>query len=286
MTGFGREKEIIDGREITAEIRSVNHRYNEFSARVPRQYSYLEEKLKTLIGGAISRGKVEVSISIYNLSGKEVTVTVNRDLVESYVNALNELKDLGLNDNLGISDVFRMSDAFTVVKAEVDEDEIWNAVSSVANEALKRFISMRETEGVKLKSDILERLSFIENATAQIEVASPERVEKYRTKLFERMKEVIDKGVDEQRILLEAAIFSEKTAVDEETVRLRSHISQVRELLEKEDVVGRKLDFLVQEMNREINTIGSKAQEIEITRLVVDLKSELEKIREQIQNIE
>jgi len=287
MTGFGRSQGIIDGREITVEIRSVNHRYNEFFARTPRQYGYLEEKLKTLIGGNVSRGKVEVGVTIHNLSGKEVVVVANRDVVESYLTALRGLRtDLDLEDNIGLSDVFRMSDAFTVTKSEVDEDTIWEAVRSVANEALERFVAMRETEGVKLRADILGRLDFIEGSTVQIEKTSPQRVEKYRTKLFEKMQEVVSNGADEQRIMLEAAIFAEKTAVDEETVRLKSHVLQVRELLEKESVVGRKLDFIVQEMNREINTIGSKAQEIEITRMVVDLKSELEKIREQIQNIE
>jgi uncharacterized protein (TIGR00255 family) len=287
MTGFGREQRIIDGREITVEIRSVNHRYHEFSAKTPRQYGYLEEKLKALVGGHISRGKVEVNVSIYSLAGKEVQVTVNRDVVSSYVTALRELEgEFDLDDNLGLNDVFRMSDAFTIVKSEVDEDVIWAAVSETAGAALEKFLHMREVEGEKLKADVFSRLSFIENAVTDIEKSSPERVEKYRTRLFEKMQEVVAKGADETRILLEAAVFAEKTAVDEETVRLRSHIAQVRELLDNESVVGRKLDFIVQEMNREINTIGSKSQEIAITRIVVDLKSELEKIREQIQNVE
>ncbi|MCL2037063.1 MAG: YicC family protein [Oscillospiraceae bacterium] len=290
MTGFGREQRIIDGREITAEIRSVNHRYHEFSAKTPYQYRYIEEKLKALVGGRVSRGKVEVVITIHNLAGKEVKVALNRDVVESYIKAVDEFQ-MSMKPSLIIgsfspADVLRIPDAFTVLKAEVDEDAVWQAVESVTGAALEKFVSMRETEGVKMKSDILERLDFIESATAQIEAASPERVEKYRLRLIEKMNEVISKGVDEQRILLEAAIFAEKTAVDEETVRLRSHISQVRELLEKESVVGRKLDFIVQEMNREINTIGSKSHEIEITRIVVELKGELEKIREQIQNVE
>jgi len=287
MTGFGREQRIIDGKEITIEIRSVNHRYHEFSARTPRQYSYLEEKLKTFVGGSISRGKVEVNVLIHNLCGKEVHITVNRDVVESYLTALRELKDdLNLADNVNIADVFRIPDAFTVTKSEVDENAIWASVSEVAGAALEKFVKMREVEGAKLKADILDRLDFIEAATAKIEVISPETAEKYRTKLLDKMNEVVSACVDEQRVLLEAAIFAEKTAVDEETVRLKSHISQCRELLENENVVGRKLDFIVQEMNREINTIGSKAHEIIITRIVVDLKSELEKMREQIQNIE
>jgi len=286
MTGFGREQRVTDGREITVEIRSVNHRYHEFFAKTPRQYGYLEEKLKTLVSGQISRGKVEVSVTIHNLSGREVDVTINRDVVESYLTALRGL-DSGLTDNLSLSDVFRIPDSFTVTKSVVDEDAIWEAVSQTAVAALERFVAMRETEGAKMKADILQRLSFIEAATAQIQSASPQTSERYRNKLLDKMNEIIGTcGVDENRVLLEAAIFAEKTAVDEETVRLKSHTAQVRELLDNENVVGRKLDFIVQEMNREINTIGSKANDIDITRIVVDCKSELEKIREQIQNIE
>ena len=286
MTGFGREQRIIDGREITVEIRSVNHRYHEFSAKTPIHYRYLEEKLKTLTGEKISRGKVEASVIIHNLSGKEHKVTLNHDVVESYITALRGLPDLKLIDNLSLEDVFKIPEAFTVIKYEVDEDLIWEAVKTVAADALKKFVAMRETEGSKMKSDIVERLSFIEEAIAEIETISPELTEKYRQRIFEKMKEFISSGADEQRVLLEAAIFAEKTAVDEETVRLKSHVSQCRELLDIESVVGRKLDFIVQEMNREINTIGSKIQEVDVTRIVVDLKSELEKIREQIQNIE
>jgi uncharacterized protein (TIGR00255 family) len=287
MTGFGREQRIINGREITVEIRAVNHRYHEFTARVPRQYTYLEEKLKTLVGKSANRGKVEVTVMIHSVTGKEVEVNVNRPVVESYLNALEELRlELPFHGEINISDVFRIPDAFTIVKSIVDEDEIWEAVGEVAAAALARFVAMREAEGGRLKADILERLAFIETQTAQIEVVSPESTEKYRNKLSERMKEVVSGCTDEQRILFEAAIFAEKTAVDEETVRLKSHVAGARDLLDTESVVGRKLDFLVQEMNREINTIGSKAHEITITRMVVDLKSELEKIREQIQNIE
>ncbi|MCL1866397.1 MAG: YicC family protein [Oscillospiraceae bacterium] len=287
MTGFGRSQNIIDGREITVEIRAVNHKFLEFSARVPRKYGYIEEKLKSVVGGFVKRGKAEVNITINQISGKEVTVTVNRDVVESYVSALRELEqEFHLEDNLCLSDVFRMTDAFTIVKSEVDEDAVWEAVKSVVEVALDKLVSMRKVEGDKLKHDIQSRLDFIEDAVSEIEILSPDSVVKHREKLLERMNEVVSKGVDEQRILLEAAIFAEKTAVDEETVRLRSHVEQFRELLDTEDVVGRKLDFLVQEMNREINTIGSKAQELSVTRIVVDLKSELEKIREQIQNIE
>ncbi|MDR0223249.1 MAG: YicC family protein [Oscillospiraceae bacterium] len=287
MTGYGREQKTVGGREITAEIRSVNHRYYEFSAKLPRQHNFLEERLKTLLGGKISRGKVEVGIIICNVSGKETQITVNADVVEAYVSALRKLRpETVLTDDLSLSDVFKMTDAFNIVKSETDEDEIWAAVSETASAALEKFVAMREAEGKRIKDDLLKKLDFIENAVGEIERISPERALKYRLRLFEKIKEIVGSGVDEQRILTEAAIFAEKTAVDEETVRLRSHIAQTRELLDANGVAGRKLDFIVQEMNREVNTIGSKAQEISITRIVVDLKSELEKIREQIQNIE
>ncbi|MDR0196641.1 MAG: YicC family protein [Oscillospiraceae bacterium] len=287
MTGFGREQRITDGREITVEIRSVNHRYYEFSAKLPRQHNFLEEKLKTLLGGKISRGKVEVVVVVHNISGAQMRVTVNTGVVEAYLTALRRLRlDMVLMDDLSLSDVFKMADAFNVVKTEADEDAVWAAVSEAASAALEKFVAMRESEGGRIKDDILKKLDFIEKTVAEIESASPGVTEKYRARLLEKMRDVIGGAVDEQRVLLEAAIFAEKTATDEETVRLKSHIAQTRELLDNEDVVGRKLDFIVQEMNREVNTIGSKAQEIAITRLVVDLKSELEKIREQIQNIE
>lgn len=288
MTGFGREHRIISGREILVEIRSVNSRYYEFISKLPRSYMYLEEKLKTLLKGQISRGKVEISLSICNVEGRETQVTVNPTVVEGYVTALRGISEkYGLKDDLSLSNVFQMTDAFNVMKAEVDEEEIWQAVSEVAGAALEKFVAMRETEGAKMKADILEKLANVEAMVKQAEVYSPENVVVYREKLMTKMQEVLGSAhVDESRILLEAAIFSEKTAIDEETVRLHSHIHQFREMLDKEDIVGRKLDFLVQELNREANTMGSKAQDIRITRLVVDIKSEIEKIREQIQNIE
>ena len=288
MTGFGREHRIMGGREILVEIRSVNSRYYEFISKLPRSYMYLEEKLKTLLKGQISRGKVELSLSICNVEGKETQVTVNPTVVEGYVTALRGISErYGLKDDLALSNVFQMTDAFNVMRAEVDEEEIWQAVSEVASAALDKFVAMRETEGAKMKADILEKLANVEEMVKQAEIYSPENVVLYREKLMAKMQEVLGSAhVDESRILLEAAIFSEKTAIDEETVRLHSHIHQFREMLDKEDIVGRKLDFLVQELNREANTMGSKAQDIRITRLVVDIKSEIEKIREQIQNIE
>jgi uncharacterized protein (TIGR00255 family) len=288
MTGFGRAQEVIDGRDILVEIRSVNHRYFEFSAKLPRSYNYLEDKLKQLIQEKTGRGKIEVSLSVYNIAGKETQISVNTPVVENYVSALRSLTaEITLSDNLSLSDVFKMTDAFNVVKADIDEDEIWRAVHTVALSALEKFIQMRENEGQRIKSDLLDKVFFIEKKIGEVKIISPETTEQYRKKLHDKMTEILENTqIDEQRILLEAAVFAEKTAVDEETMRLGSHIAQLREMLDGEDVVGRKLDFLLQEINREINTIGSKAHDLRITKIVVDLKSELEKIREQIQNIE
>lgn len=288
MTGFGRGHAELSGRDITVEIRSVNHRYFEFSSRLPRNYSFAEEKLKSLLQGKISRGKVEVSVLVQNTAAVSEKITANREVIREYVDALREIKDeMELVDDLSLSAVMRLPDAFTVVKAEADEEQMWADLKTVAEEALDNFVKMRETEGARMKADLLSRLDTIEKNVAFVESRSPIIVEEYRKRLYDRMCEVLEgKAVDENRILLEAGIFSEKTAVDEETVRLRSHIAQFRSMLESAEPVGRKLDFLVQEMNRETNTIGSKVQDIEVTKVVVDQKSEIEKIREQIQNIE
>ena len=288
MTGFGRERAIIGGKEYLIEIRSVNSRYSEFNIKLPRCYTYLEEKLKTLLKNEISRGKTEVYLSVTDIEDKSTSVTVNLPVVRNYLEELRKCGTIvGLLDDLKLSDVFRMTDAFTVVRDEADEEEIWQAVKTVAEIALVKFTEMRKKEGEKLRSDILEKLSNIEQMTEKIEEISPETSAAYRQKLYDKLKELLDSvQPDEQRVLTEAAIFAEKIAVDEETVRLHSHFKQFREMADEKAPVGRKLDFLVQELNREVNTIGSKAQDLRITKLVIDIKSEIEKIREQIQNIE
>ena len=288
MTGYGRGQQIIDGREITVEIKSVNHRYFEFSARVPRAYGYLEEKLKSFVQSKVSRGKVDVGVTIFNIEGKDAQIEVNQSIAVGYIDALRKANEtIGLNDDLSLSQLIRLPDIFNVVKTTEDEEIIWNLVKTVADEALNNFVTMRETEGQKMKDDIKSRLAYISELVSKIEERSPMVTEAYRERLYNKISELLnDKKIDEQRILTEAAIFSEKTAVDEETVRLKSHIQQFTTLLDSTDSVGRKLDFLIQEFNRESNTIGSKAQDVEITRIVVELKSEIEKIREQIQNIE
>lgn len=288
MTGFGRAEQIIDGRDIIVEIRSVNHRYYEFSARVPRAYGYIEEKLKSFLNGRISRGKVEVSVSIAAVEAADTLIEINKAVAKGYVDALRSVGgELGLADDLTLSQLVRLPDIFTVRKTADDEEQIWNSVKNVADEAVSKFISMREAEGLKMKEDVLERADIIERLVDEVERLSPISAENYRSKLYSRLCEVLaDKNIDEQRIVTEAAIFADKTAVAEETVRLKSHIRQLRDMLALDEPVGRKLDFLIQEFNREANTIGSKAQDIAVTKIVVDLKSEIEKIREQIQNIE
>lgn len=288
MTGFGRASGVTGGKEYLVEIRAVNSRYCELTVKLPRSFTYLEEKLKTLIKGTVSRGKTEVYLSVTDVESRSTAVTVNTAVIKNYLEEMRRCgNELGLNDNLALSDIFRMTDAFTVIRTEADEEEIWAAVKSIAEQALEKFTEMREKEGEKLRADVLEKLANIERMTEEVEKQSPLTTEAYRKKLYDKMTEILeDKQIDEQRILTEAAIFAEKTAVDEETVRLHSHFKQFREMCDSTEPIGRKLDFMVQELNRESNTIGSKAQDVNITKLVIEMKSEIEKIREQIQNIE
>jgi len=288
MTGYGRAQKILNGRDILVEIRSVNHRYYEYSSRIPRTYSYIDEKLKALLKNSISRGKVEAAVTINNIEGKDTEIAINKGVAEGYVAALRSVsEELKLADDLSLSKLMKLPDIFTVQKTPDDEEQVWNDVAEVAQEAVDKFVEMRSTEGERLKNDITEKADGILRMVMEVERLSPITVENYRNRLYKKLSEVLEnKDIDEQRILTEAAVFSEKIAVDEETVRLRSHISQLKNMLRSNEAVGRKLDFIVQEMNREVNTIGSKAQDLNITKIVVDMKAEIEKIREQIQNIE
>lgn len=288
MTGYGKSEQTIDSLNVTVEIKSVNHRYFEFSARVPREYGFLEEKLKKYCNSLITRGKVECYVSVEDLEEREMEVNVNKTLAAGYVKALKELSErFGLKDDISAVTLSRYPDVITLHKASEDEERIWNAVKTVAETAVSKFIEMRETEGSKLRGDILSRADYIIECVEFIEGRSPETVREYNEKLKQRMKELLgDAAVDEQRLLNEAAIYADKIAVDEETVRLRSHISQLREFMNSSEAIGRKLDFLVQEINREANTIGSKAQDVDIAKKVIAIKAEVEKIREQVQNIE
>ena len=288
MTGYGAAEEILNGRSIRVEIKSVNHRYFEYSARVPRSCGFLEERLKKLLSGAISRGKVDVGVLIQTVEGENEEITINREVVSSYVSALRSVKDeFSLADDLTLSAISRFPDVFTVVKAETDEEALWEDVKAVAEKAVAAFVAMRETEGEKMKADVLSKADFIEEKVGIVEKRSPETVKEYRDRLYAKMCEVLENTqIDESRLVQEAAIYSDKVAVDEETVRLRSHLSQLRKIVDLDEPVGRKLDFLIQEVNREANTIGSKCSDGAIAQVVVDIKSEIEKIREQIQNIE
>lgn len=288
MTGYGRVQQTVDGYNILFEIKSVNHRFYDFSARIPKTYGYLEDKLKSYLQNYITRGKVEIFMTIDASEGTDSQVKLNYGLAESYINALRELQEkYGLVNDISVSTIAKYQDIFTVIKPPDDENRIWNAVKTVADEAIAGFIKMRETEGERLKTDIYGRGHKISSIVDEIEKRSPETVAEYRQKLKTRMSEVLaDTSVDENRILLEAAIYADKVAVNEETVRLKSHLNQMKMMLGNDEPVGRKLDFLMQEMNREANTIGSKASDLDIAEMVVEIKAELEKIREQIQNLE
>ena len=288
MTGFGRCEDTINGSDIIVEIKSVNHRYFEFSSRISRGYGFLDEKLKSYLQNQISRGKIDVYVSIETLEDTDAQVLVNHSLAAGYVSALRELADrYHLRDDISVSTVSKYTDIFTIHKAPEDEEAIWNSVKSVADRALSALIHMREAEGERLKADVLQRTKTILQIVGQIEERSPQTVVEYQQKLEQRLTEMLgDANIEEQRILTEAAIFADKTAVAEETVRLRSHFEQCLKMLNSNEAIGRKLDFIVQEMNREANTIGSKCVDSQIAYMVVDIKAEIEKIREQIQNIE
>jgi len=288
MTGFGRAKEQIDGLDITVEIKSVNHRYFEFSCRLPRAYSFLEEKLKSKLSESISRGKVEVSVLIDDNTENATVVEINKEYASAYIKALKNLsKEYHLKNDVKISSIANNSEIFKVKRQVLPDEVITNAVFTVLEQALQNFIEMRTVEGERLFNDVIQRANYILEKVDFIEQRSPQTVKIYRERIEQKIKELLgDNTVDEQRILTEVAIFADKVAVAEETVRLRSHIKQFETLMSSSDAIGRKLDFIVQEMNREANTIGSKAQDIEIAHTVVDIKSEIEKIREQIQNVE
>lgn len=289
MTGFGRAQKIVDSLDITVEIKSVNHKYFEFNAKTPRAFGFLDEKLKNYVKSRVSRGKIELYVSIVSATADDsTTVELDIGLAQSYYAALKRISEvLPVADDITASVLARNNDLFIVRRTPLDEDAITNAVLEVTEFAVDEFISMRENEGEKLVADVCGRLNTIRETVGFIEGRSEKTTAEYRQRLEQKIKDLLgDVQVDEQRLLTETAIFADKIAVDEETVRLRSHIQQFEKMLGSAEAVGRKFDFLVQEMNRETNTIGSKSQDIEISYKVVDIKAEIEKIREQIQNIE
>ncbi len=288
MTGFGRVSKEYEGKNISVEIKSVNHRFFECSIRTPRGMTYLEEPVKALMSSKVSRGKIEVFIGIETVGEGSIDISYNADYLASFLKTLGEIsKKFKLKNDVKLSDVAHNKDIFTVKKAEENEEELTAQVLETLNEAITQYNEARAKEGDRLREDILTRLDGIENNVKIVEERSPETVKEYREKLLVRMQEVLgDSKIDEQRILTEAAIYADKITVAEETTRLRTHIANFRDLLKGSSPIGKKLDFYMQEMNRETNTIGSKCNDISIAKTVVEIKSQLENIREQIQNIE
>lgn len=288
MTGFGRASAVCNGREITVELRSVNARYFEYSSRIPRTCNFMDSRLKKLLNERITRGKVELSLTLQNVDAADTVVVVNRELARSYHKALRDMaEELDIKNDVSSGLLAQFPEVLTTRHADTDEEQLWADVAQVTRQALDRFVEMRAAEGAKMRADVESRLAHIEECVGHIEELSAGRVEAYTQRLYEKLKVILeDRSIDDARVLTEAAIFGDKTAVDEETVRLRSHIAQYREILALNEPVGRKLDFLTQELNRETNTIGSKCQDLDVTRIVVDVKAEIEKIREQIQNLE
>lgn len=289
MTGYGRAEATLSGKEITVEIKSVNHKYFEFSCRTSRGYAFLEEKLKSYVGSRISRGKVDMYVSVISTGESEdTTVTVNQSLAGSYLKAITEISETyGVQNDVSATMVARFPDVLTVHKAPEDEEQVLDNVLEVTKEAVDKFIAMREVEGERLYADVMSRAKTILDIVEIIEERSPVIVEEYEKRLEARIQELVGNDTfDRQRVLTEVAIFADKVAVSEETVRLRSHFDQLDSIMSATGAIGRKLDFLVQEMNREANTIGSKVQDAKLAHQVVNIKSEIEKIREQIQNIE
>ncbi|MBR4864892.1 MAG: YicC family protein [Oscillospiraceae bacterium] len=288
MTGYGRAVETVNGREFTVEIRSVNNRYLDCTVRLPRAVSFAEDVVKQAIKQSVTRGKVEVYISLRSENGEETQVTLNKSVLEGYLTAMRQMvNDFGVKDDISTSSLSRLPDVFVVEKPEVDEEQLTQDLLSVVAKAIENYNTMRTTEGRALDKDLRTRGETILGFVALVESGNAQTVIDYRARLEAKLREVLENtNIDESRILTEAAIFADKVAVDEETVRLRSHLEQMNAMLDAGGAVGRKLDFLLQEMNREANTIGSKCTDVKLARIVVDIKAELEKIREQTQNIE
>ena len=288
MTGYGRSEAVVGSKKITVEIKSVNHRFSDYNIKIPRQYSYLEEHVRKMISESVSRGKIDVYINIETQGESDKIITVNKELAGNYISAMRELcTEYGLKDDLTLSPLISFSDIFSSELKRDDEDELWKNVSSVIQPALEAFISMREREGSRIEEDLVARVEYMAGLVREIDKRSPETVKEYQEKLYAKIHELLgEQSIDESRILTETAIFADKVAVNEETVRLFSHFDEFKEIINSGEPAGRRLDFLIQEINREVNTIGSKASDLDIAKTVVTLKGEVEKLREQVQNIE
>ena len=288
MTGYGKGEAQSEGNKYTVEIKSVNHRYSDYSIRLPKHLSSFEDKVRSLASEYISRGKIDIFVSCEEYGENNIEVKLNEPLAKAYIEATEKLcTRFNLVNDISASFISRFPDVLTVEKKEEDEENIWSVLKQALETALKSFVAMREIEGQKLKDDLLEKSGKIENLVKKIEERAPLVVIEYKNRLDAKLKEFVDQNIiDENRIAAEVAIFADRCSIDEEIVRLKSHLSQLKHILENENQVGRKLDFLVQEINREVNTIGSKANDLEIIKNVVEAKSEIEKLREQIQNLE
>ena len=288
MTGYGHIEGIFETKRIVCEVRSVNHRYADYNIKVPRYYGFLEDMVRKYVSEYISRGKVDVYVSVESYVDSDKQILVNEALAQSYIEALTKIRDsFGVKDDISVSTVSRFNDIFISERKQEDADEIWRLVKEALEGAMEQFISMREREGERMLADIKSRSEYMLSLVGEVERRSPERVEQYQNRLRAKLEEVLSSSnIDETRIITEAAIYADKVAVDEETVRLRSHFTELDTILSSGEPAGRKLDFLIQEINREINTIGSKANDVQTAKIVVDLKAELEKMREQVQNIE
>ena len=288
MTGYGSAKGSVEGQEIAVELKSVNNRYLDCSVRLPRNFLFAEDTVKQAVSAGVSRGKVDVFVSAQASQDSGTVVSVNEELARGYRDAVARIAEtLGLESGLNAFSLARFPDVLTVERRELDKDKAAAALSDITAKAVEEFNAMREREGERLRRDMLGKLETIEGLVSVVEERSPQTVKEYRERLEARLRDILaDRSLDEQRVITEAAIFADRTAVDEETVRLRSHIAQFRTMLEEGSPIGRKMDFLVQEFNRESNTIGSKCSDASLAKVVVDLKSEIEKIREQLQNVE
>ena len=287
MTGFGRSKYEIEGREYLVDIRSVNHKYNDISIKMPRVISYLEDKVRKEILENISRGKVDVFISLDDYSEKGKEIKLNKELAKAYIKELRELaEETDIRCDINVTEITKFPDVLNL-KDEENEEEMWEELKVALDEAISNFVSMREVEGRKIKEDLKNRIESISKKVSEISEFSAGLIEEYIIKLNARVKELMNTDIiDENRLAQEIVIFSDKSSIEEELTRLKSHIAQFLNLLEKDSPVGKKFDFIIQEMNREVNTIGSKANSLDITNRVIELKTEIENVREQIQNVE
>ncbi len=288
MTGYGRCEAVTEGKKILVEIKSVNHRYSDYNIKVQRHLGFLEDKIRKYVSQSITRGKVDVFLNVENFETADKEISLNKAMAKNYIDVLYQLRDeFGLADDITVANVARNSDIFQTERLEEDEEQLWISVRNVLDSALADFVAMREREGGRIEKDICERVEYMKTLAVQIEERSPQTVKEYSDRLYEKIREILDgKQIDEARILTEVAIYADKVAVNEETVRLGSHFAEFYNIVNSGEPAGRKLDFLIQEINREVNTIGSKAGDIDIAKTVVTLKGEIEKLREQIQNIE